>query len=129
MSALQKTCVTKSQIRVRATIKLITLILCLGITRCPALRAQVSEGAGPNLKGVTDVTGGMHYLLQNDDMVMLQVNQDNNGMITTSLVTFDTSDSKLPDTPTKTTIVSSFQSNGSFNPGALGSKLSPFLGF
>jgi len=71
----------------------------------------------------------MHYLLQNDDMVMLQVNQDNNGMITTSLVTFDTSDSKLPDTPTKTTIVSSFQSNGSFNPGALGSKLSPFLGF
>jgi hypothetical protein len=39
------------------------------------------------MSGVTDVTPGWKYLLQNDDLAMVQVTQAADGTVTTSLVT------------------------------------------
>lgn len=74
------------------------------------------------MAGVTDVSGGMHYLLQNDDLVMLQV-RNQGGVVTTSLVTANTENSKLSGTPHATTISNSYP-NGNFDPtgGAVASE-------
>jgi len=72
------------------------------------------------MSGVTDVTGGMKYLLENDDMVMLKVD-NSNGVVTTSLITFDTANSTLSGTP-QTTIISTSPSNGGFDSGVMASQ-------
>jgi hypothetical protein len=66
------------------------------------------------MANVTDVTGGMHYLLQNDDLVMLQVKNEG-GVVATSLVTLDTVNSKLSGAP-KTTTISNSYPGGNFDP-------------
>lgn len=59
------------------------------------------------MSGVTDVTPGWKYLLQNDDLAMVQVTQAADGTVTTSLVTMNTSNSGLSGTPQTVTIGSS----------------------
>ncbi len=71
----------------------------MGAAACSSLRAQSSSNdpGAPNMSGVTDVTPGWKYLLQNDDLVMLQVNTDANGT-GTSLLSMNTSNSALSGT-------------------------------
>jgi hypothetical protein len=79
--------------------KLIGLALFMCAALFPSLRAQSSNSdpGAPNMSGVTDVTPGWKYLLQNDDLVMLQVNTDSNGT-GTSLLSMNTSNSALSGT-------------------------------
>lgn len=95
-------------------VKLVVFLSFSGIAWCPAVRAQTSDSGEPNMSGVKDVTGGMKYLLRDDDLVMLHVTQDHD-MVTTSLVNMSTSDSKLSGAPQKTMITES-KSTGLFNP-------------
>jgi hypothetical protein len=92
--------------------ELIALALAAVFGLCPSVRAQNSSNdpGAPNMSGVTDVTPGWKYLLQNDDLAMVQVTQASDGTVTTSLVTMNTSNSSLSGTPQTVTI-------GSSNPG------------
>lgn len=95
-------------------------IAALSLPACAVAQEQsltIDQGA-PNMSGVTDVTGGQHYLLENDDLVMLQEN-DNNGNLQTQLVTMDTSNSRVSGSP-QTTTINSFNPNGAFDPTASG---------
>jgi hypothetical protein len=83
----------------------------------PALYAQagtlVRDTNGPNMDGVKDVTGGMTYLLQNDDLTMVQLRQDGSGNVTTSLLTMDTSKSQ-PSNPQPPISLSQVNPNGQY---------------
>ena len=113
MSGLWRTYISKNQNRIQA-MKMSALIFCLGLTCCPALRAQTLVRDGRDMSKVKDVINGQHVLLQNDDITMLQVSQDH-GSVTTSLVTLDTSDSKLSDKP-QTTAITKSTYTGAFDP-------------
>jgi hypothetical protein len=92
----------------------LALLLCFaGTAGCPAARAQTSDNGAPDMSGVTDVTGGMKYLLRNDDIAILQVEKKDSA-VTTSLLTFDTSNSKTSKDPQKAVITRSV-SNGTFD--------------
>ena len=89
--------------------KLICLALFMGAAGCPSLRAQSSSNdpGAPNLSGVTDVTPGWKYLLQNDDLAMVQVNTDASGVTSTSLLSMNTSNSALSGTQQTIAVASS----------------------
>jgi len=96
--------------------KLIAVTVLVGIAFPTSLRAQSSGDPGaPNMSGVTDVTPGWKYLLVNDDLVMLQVT-NSNGMLTTSLVSMNTSNSALSGTQQNITIHASTTSTPPFDP-------------
>jgi hypothetical protein len=86
-------------------------------TLSPVLHAQtgtlVRDTMGPNMDGVKDVTGGMTYLLQDDDLTMVQLRQDGSGNVTTSLLTMDTSKSQ-PSNPQPPISVSQVNPNGQY---------------
>jgi hypothetical protein len=86
-----------------------TLALAAVLALCPSLRAQSStnDPGAPNMSGVTDVTPGWKYLLQNEDLTMVQVTQASDGTVTTSLITMDTAKSALSGTPQTVPISSS----------------------
>lgn len=107
----------KSKNRIQATATMISLVLCLGITCCSVLHAQNSQNDNGehNMSGVTDVTGGMQFLLQNDDMIMLQVNQDHS-VTTTSVVSYDTNNSSVSNSQTNT--IAASNSTGAFAPNS-----------
>lgn len=56
------------------------------------------DGGSKSLQGVTDVTGGLTYILQNDDVSVLQMTQSGN-TYTTKMWTVDTHDSTLSQNP------------------------------
>jgi hypothetical protein len=89
--------------------KLTAVALVAAAALCPSLRAQSlhNDPSAPNMSGVTDVTPGWKYLLQNDDLAMVQFTQASDGTLTTSLVTMNTSNSNLSGTPQTVTISSS----------------------
>jgi hypothetical protein len=95
--------------RFRRIAELTALALAAVLALCPSLGAQSSKGdsGAPNMANVTDVTPGWKYLLQNDDLAMVQVTQASDGTVTTSLVTMNTSNSGLSGTP-KTITIDSF---------------------
>ncbi len=90
-----------SRRRFQRIAELTALALAAVLALCPSVRAQSStnDSGAPNMSGVTDVTPGWKYLLQNDDLAMVQVTQAADGTVTTSLVTMDTSNSGLSGTP------------------------------
>src|SRR5438105_1341814 len=87
----QSTILYNLRCRFRRLTKLIVVAAFAGTALCPTLCAQKSNSdpGAPNMSGVTDVTPGWKYLLQNKDLVMLQVNTDS-GVTSTSLVSMDT---------------------------------------
>jgi hypothetical protein len=66
------------------------------------------------MSGVTDVTGGAKVFLKDDDVAMLQIKQSGS-TVTTSVVSFDSSDSKLSHDP-HTSTISQFETKGNFDP-------------
>jgi hypothetical protein len=83
----------------RSTATLIVLMLLVIGGWCPPLHAQSSnmDAGSPSMSNVTDVTPGWKYLLQNDDLAMVQVNT-NSGVTSTSLLSMNTSKSALSGT-------------------------------
>ena len=88
----------------------------VGLAANPGLNAQAQRLVrdGQSMSGVTDVTGGARTFLEDDDVVMLQIKQDGR-TVTTSVVSFDTSDSKLSHDP-HTSVISRFETKGNFDP-------------
>ena len=93
-------------------VKLTMFAFGMGVTLCASLRAQRSanDSGSPNMSGVTDVTPGWKYLLQNDDLVMVQYNSDSSGNVTTSIVSLNTANSQISGTSKSIAI-------GTSNPG------------
>lgn len=60
------------------------------------------DSQAPAMQGVTDVTGGLRYLLRDDDLLVLEVRTAPDGEVETSLTTSDTSNSQLGTPVTKT---------------------------
>lgn len=90
-------------------------IFTLSLPACVfAQQSLTIDQDAPDMSGVNDVLGGQHYLLENDDLAMLQV-ADSNGNLNTQVVTMNTSNSQISGSP-QTTTVSSFNPNGAFNP-------------
>jgi len=96
----QSTILYNVRCRFRRLASLIGVAAFVGTAFCPTICAQKSnnDGGAPNMSGVTDVTPGWKYLLQNKDLAMLQVNTDS-GVTSTSLVSMETSKSALSGTP------------------------------
>lgn len=100
-------------LRFRRLAQLITVAAFATTVPCLTLSAQRSSNdpGAPNMSGVTDVTPGWKYLLQNKDLAMVQTTQNSDSTVTTSLVVMDTSKSSLSETPQTIAI-------GNFNPGS-----------
>ena len=89
------------------------LLLALSSALSAQTRTLVRDPDGPKMAGVTDVTGGMTYLLQDDDLTMIQLRQDGSGNVTTSLLTMDTSKSQ-PANPKPPISVTQVNPNGQY---------------
>jgi hypothetical protein len=98
--------------------KLAILAFFLSTIPCSAAHVQqLSTDNGPtDMTKVTSVTGGMKFLLKNDDLVMLTTTQSGN-TTTTSLVTMDTANSRLSGTP-QTIAINQSTSTGAFSTSA-----------
>jgi hypothetical protein len=109
----QSTILYNVRCRFRRLAKLIAVAAFAGTALCPTLCAQKSNNdpGAPNMSGVTDVTPGWKYLLQNKDLAMVQVTQNSDGTVTTSLVVMNTAKSGLSGTQQTITI-------DNFNPGS-----------
>ncbi len=96
----QNTILSNARFRFRGLAKLIAVAACAGTAFSPTLYAQKSSNdpGAPNMSGVTDVTPGWKYILQNKDLALLQVSTDS-GVTSTSLVGMNTSKSALSGTP------------------------------
>ena len=96
----QNTILSNARFRFRGLAKLIAVAACAGTAFSPTLYAQKSSNdpGAPNMSGVTDVTPGWKYILQNKDLALLQVSTDS-GVTSTSLVSMETSKSALSGTP------------------------------
>ncbi len=94
--------------------KLIALVAFAGTAFCPTLYAQKSNNdpGAPNMSGVTDVTPGWKYILQNKDLAMVQTTLNSDNTVTTSLVVMNTAKSALSGTQQTITI-------DNFSPGSL----------
>ena len=92
------------------------VISVLMITVLPRdLRAQsLLHNDGPNMSGNNDPTGGLKFLLVNDDLVMVQVSKGSGNNVSTSLLTMDTSNSTVPNAP-QTTAINTTDASGAFN--------------
>jgi hypothetical protein len=58
-------------------------------------QSAVRDSSAQSVTGTTDVTGGLQYLLQEDDVALLTLNSGSGGTLTTSVATVDTSNSQL----------------------------------
>lgn len=94
--------------------RLIAVTALAGAAICSTLCAQKSNNdpGAPNMSGVTDVTPGWKYILQNKDLAMVQVTQNADNTVTTSLLVMDTSKSSLSGTQQSVTI-------DNFSPGSI----------
>ncbi len=101
--------------RFHRVLKLTIFALFVSTVVCSTVRAQTNDTGEPTMTNVNDVAGGMKYLLRNDDLAMVQVSVASDGTVTTSLVTMDTSGSKLSGTQ-QTTTVAKCVDTGLFNP-------------
>ncbi len=81
---------------IRRQVSIVTLACLAAVVLVAAIPASAGslgrDKGAQNVQNVSDVTGGMHYLLVDDDLVLLQVNMDHDQM-TTSLNTFNTENS------------------------------------
>ena len=101
----------------KAGVATVLVAALLGTYSAVAAQAQnlVRDTSAPSMANVTDVTGGMNYLLQNDDLMRLQINQNGN-TTTTSIVTLNTTGSQI--TSSQTTQLATSTLNDSFDPSA-----------
>ncbi len=78
----------------------VTISAVLSLLAVPALKADSlgRDKGATSVQNVGDITGGMHYLLIDDDLSLLQVSVNGN-QVTTQLVTYDTSNSKISGSP------------------------------
>jgi hypothetical protein len=83
-----------------------------------------NDDGAPNMSNVTDVTPGWKYLLQNDDLAMVQVTQNSDNSLTTSLTTTDTSKSGLSGTQKVITIANDNSGDVPLGSGILASEAS-----
>src|SRR5215475_4092867 len=105
---------TLYNVRFRRLAESISIAAFAATVLCSTLCAQKSNNdpGAPNMSGVTDVTPGWKYLLQNKDLAMVQVIPNSDNTVTTSLVVMDTSKSSLSGTPQTIAI-------DNFNPGSV----------
>jgi len=109
----QSTILYDARSRFHRLAKLIVVAAFVGTALCPILCAQKSNNdpGAPNMSGVTDVTPGWKYILQNKDLAMVQTTQTGN-TVTTSLVVMNTAKSALSGTQQTITI-------DNFTPGSI----------
>ena len=84
----------KYRTRIAACLSLCVLAFASGL-HADSLHQEQSQ----SMNNVRDVTGGMRYLLVDDDLVLLQVQTDSHNRMTTSLVTMDTANSGFSGSP------------------------------
>ena len=92
-----------------------TLFLILSLTP-PSLRADSlgREKGARNVQNVPDVTGGMRYLLQDEDLVMPLISLGQDNQLTTGLRTLDTANSGFSG-PAQTVPVSQVNTQEKYN--------------
>jgi hypothetical protein len=76
---------------------ILVVMLSCALASLPNMHAATlkRDSQAKSMQGVTDVTGGMRYLLRDDDLLVLEVRVEPDGSIATSLLTSDTSNSQL----------------------------------
>jgi hypothetical protein len=73
----------------------------------------VRDSSATSVSQVKDVTGGLKYLLQEDDIALVSLNQGSGGAVTTSVTTVNTANSQL--SLAQTASASSVAPNGSWS--------------
>lgn len=106
----------RSRIRRISKLTLVTAFAFAGTSGALWAQNSSTDNGAPNMSKVTDVTPGWKYLLQNNDLAMVEVTQGANSTMTTSLVTLETSNSALSGTSKSIVIANS--SSAAINPGA-----------